>query len=138
MEQIDQADELLDKCRIWIANQSLSLQHPDLTPANVIVDRSSNLVLIDNELCCVGRTALLDVCNALHSLKPRARRRWLSAYWPDGAPASLRADLPALAAAWTVRRVGSLVTAGRLKEAQLWTEQHRSGDLKLPFDPAWL
>lgn len=134
----EHAQALLERCGAWLADQPMGLQHPDLTPANVLRVRGGALVVIDNELCCVGRSGLLDVCNALHPLSARARQRWLACFWPQGLPAPIREQLPDLAAAWTVRRVGSLLVSGRLAEARQWLERQQSGGVQLPFHPDWL
>lgn len=99
------------------------LTHPDLAPQNLVLKPEGALCAIDNELAGESRSPGIDLLNPWRYFGRglRARRnltRYLRAYDDAGGRLdSLVDDSTATQALWTLRRIGSLLEAGRTVEA---------------------
>ena len=108
------------------------VQHPDLTPANVVPRPDGGLTVVDNELLSVGVTPWLDLANLARGLSA-GRGDTLAAYREAGG-GELDADaLPGVRSMWLARMVGSWFVAGRLADAWSLLDAGIEG-VRLPFE----
>lgn len=117
-----------------------ALCHPDLSGANLVVERSTGrLVIIDNELLGSGGDYPFDLLVTARSFGSRPRQRllapYLEAYAEAGGEAWLLADHRSrLEALWLLARVGALLQDGAIGHAvelaRSWREgRHRGPEI---------
>jgi|GEM_PF-6794084 len=109
------------------------VMHPDVSPDNLLRTPDGRVMCIDNELLCVGRMPLLDLCNALrpHSLDGRST---LARNWFADQPADPIA-LERLAQAWIMREAGAAFIGGDMQRCQsLLASKTSDAARHLPFE----
>ncbi len=131
MNRCRTSERIIDFVNMESATQTI-LQHPDVSPANLVERQDGNIICVDNELLCVGRRPLLDLCNAARPLG-RERRELLASLWLSNAQPSIEA-LSAVALAWIVREVGSAFLVGRLETCEKLLNMAETNPMEvLPF-----
>lgn len=125
-------EELLRPALELAASTPASVLHPDLTPDNVVTDRSGRPIIVDNELLGVGRTPWLDVANLARGLD-RGRDGVLDRYREAGGEALDADALPGVRAMWAARMLGTFFVAGRLGDAHGLLGPDAAGS-RLPFE----
>ena len=125
----------LDDCLAAVARATDAqvVMHPDVSPDNLLRTPDGRVMCIDNELLCVGRMPLLDLCNALrpHSLDGRST---LAGYWFADQPADPMA-LQRLAQAWIMREAGAAFIGGDMQRCQSLLASRTSDAARhLPFE----
>lgn len=108
------------------------VQHPDLTPANVVPRPDGGLTVVDNELLSVGVTPWLDLANLARGLSA-GRDAVLTGYREAGGSELGSEALPRVRAMWLVRMVGAWFVAGRLADARSLLDAGIEG-IRLPFE----
>lgn len=109
------------------------VMHPDVSPDNLLRRPDGGVVCVDNELLCIGRMPLLDLCNALRPL-PHDNRNILAENWFNGVPPSPEA-LERLAQAWVMREAGSAFIGGDMQRCQsLLASRTVDAARHLPFE----
>lgn len=87
------------------------VMHPDISPDNLLETDEGRVVCIDNELLCVGRSPLLDVCNAMRPLTTYQRKKLSALWFGDSIPSN--GVLSRTAKAWVVREAGAAFIGGQ-------------------------
>ena len=108
------------------------VQHPDLTPDNVLVRIDGGLCSIDNELLGIGTTPGLDLANLARGLR-EGRSEVVAAYRDAGGAAPDADALAGLRAMWLARMLGTWFVAGRLADANALLDAG-AAELRLPFE----
>ena len=108
------------------------LQHPDLTPRNVVLDRSATWQIIDNELMTVGRIPFFDICNATYSLGAELGSRCARQYKSLTGIELSQQDVAILNDCWFARQLGSQFLAGDFSGAEALLRRYQRGDVVLP------
>ncbi|WFE74186.1 phosphotransferase [Roseinatronobacter sp. S2] len=109
------------------------VMHPDVSPDNLLHTPDGKVMCIDNELLCMGRMPLLDLCNAL---RPHAAdgRNTLARVWFDGTSPTPQA-VEHLAQAWMMREAGAAFIGGDMQRCQSLLASRASGAAQhLPFE----
>lgn len=108
------------------------LMHPDCTRPNVVRESSVGLYIVDNELLCLGGFPLLDLVNAVSSLRKQDARTCVTTYLRMSDTQPTGEDRSVLEAAWLARCVGSAHAADDLGLAARLIACYRSGKSVLP------
>lgn len=115
---------------VWNSGR-LIVQHPDVTPSNVVAANTGQHVVIDNELLGIGRWDLLDLCNAAYGAGKWGKA--LSNMYLSELNRRLESEeIQALRIAWCFRLVGSAYAAGDLRRIHKFAST-RGLAVGLPF-----
>lgn len=102
----------ISKVRDWRIGVGPTLNHPDVSPANVIaVD--DGYVIIDNELLYAGAGAFMDVLNTMRSLPEASRSTYLASYRRQAGGVRFP-EHDVLHAFWLAREAGAAFVAARV------------------------
>ena len=110
----DAADRAVATVRDWRSGAPATVNHPDVSLDNVVVNAAGDHVAIDNELLYHGPGAFMDVLNLLRSLPAESRADYLRAY----AEAAGEGPLPppdVVRAFWFARQAGAAFVGGRIE-----------------------
>lgn len=91
------------------------VMHPDLSPENLLVTESGRIVIVDNELMCLGNMPNLDFCNAMRPLSAAQRNRLASSWFEKGTPSV--SMLREMSIAWLIREIGSAFVMGKVERS---------------------
>lgn len=115
------------------ATDAQVVMHPDVSPDNLLRTPDGRVMCIDNELLCVGRMPLLDLCNALRPQSLEGRIT-LAGNWFADQPADPMA-LERLAQAWIMREAGAAFIGGDMQRCQSLLASRTSDAARhLPFE----
>ena len=128
----DRLEALLAPAQELAAATAPHVQHPDLTPDNVVPRPDGGLTVVDNELLGVGTAPALDLANLARGLRD-GRPQVVAAYRDAGGTALQDEALPGLRAMWLARMIGSWFVAGRPGDAAALLDAGSAG-LRLPFE----
>lgn len=108
----DFAVAVIAKVQHWRVGVGLTLNHPDITPSNVIA-ADGGYVVVDNELLYGGRSVFMDVLNTMRSLPEGSRSTYLDAYRREAGRDRL-AERDVMEAFWLAREAGAAFVAARV------------------------
>lgn len=127
---------------LWILDEQAprlapALCHPDLSAANLVVERSTGRIkIIDNELLGSGSYYCVDLLATYRSFGSRRRRlahRYLQAYAEAGGQLGLLSEHRGyLEAVWLLAHVGSLLQDGAIGHAVELARDWREGRHREP------
>lgn len=129
----------LDDCltRAESETEARVVMHPDVSPDNLIRTAGGGIVCIDNELLCVGRMPILDLCNAMRP-NPKGLRKMFAQHW-FGTQRIEPLMLEQLAQAWIMREVGAAFIGGDMLRCKaLLAAQASEAERHLPFADIWM
>lgn len=104
---------MVTKVRDWRKAVRDTLNHPDMSPANVVAVAEGDYVIVDNELLYAGGGWFMDVLNTIRSLSDADRSIYVDAYWQEARSASLP-ERDVMRAFWLAREAGAAFVAARV------------------------
>jgi phosphotransferase family enzyme len=108
------AERSVAAVREWRAGASATVNHPDVSLDNVVVNARGEHVAIDNELLYRAPGAFMDLLNVVRSLPAESRPAYLRSY-ADAAGENALPPSEVVRAFWFARQAGAAFVGGRIE-----------------------